>query len=157
MPSRLVPPPEERPSAVDAHPLGSWHLSQAGDLAELRAGVVASAGGPAVPEVGGPAGRLLILVVNELATNGLKYGTPPLAVSLSRTGEGWLVDVRDGSADQPPMPQPPALARPGGHGLRIVASVSTAWGWYRDDTAAPGKHVWAHVPARPRDLIPAQQ
>lgn len=157
MPSRLVPPPEERPSEVEGHPLGTWHLSRVEDLAELRAHVAASAGGPEISEASGPAGGLLVLVVNELATNGLKYGTPPLAVSLSQTSDGWLVNVRDGRSDKPPVPQPPALARPGGHGLRIVASASTAWGWYRDDVGTPGKHVWAHVPARARCRSPHQR
>lgn len=144
-PSRVGPAPEQRPAASSGPLLGTWSLSHPAELSEVRGAVAACVDGSVGPMTTG--GRLLLLVVSELATNGLKYGSPPLVVSLYRTDEGWLVDVRDGRGDCPPVLNRPAPASPGGHGLRIVEHVSTTWGWYRAVTGAPGKHVWAHVPA----------
>lgn len=130
-------------------PLGQWQMSHVGELADLRARAAAAASGAGPARPGRAAEHLLVLVVSELAANGLKYGTPPLVVSLYGTDEGWLVDVRDGNGDHPPVLRAPARGSLGGHGLRIIGRASTAWGWYREHADAPYKHVWAHLPAEP--------
>ncbi|WP_324651027.1 ATP-binding protein [Georgenia sp. H159] len=134
--------------ATDAA-LGQWSFSHVGDLSELRARTAEAASGDGLEQAGRTARQLLVLAVSELATNGLKYGAPPLVISLYRTHEGWLVDVQDGNVDEAPVPRDPVPGQAGGHGLRVIGRASTAWGWYREHTDAPRKHVWAHLPAAP--------
>lgn len=58
------------------------------------------------------------------------------------TGDGWLIDVSDGAADQGPLPavgRDPAL---GGMGLHLVAELTAGHGWA---TIASRKHVWAYL------------
>src|SRR3954453_15838741 len=86
----------------------------------------------------------LLLFVEELASNGLRHGRPPVRVVVTADSTGWLLEVSDAAADRPP-----ALARDrdpaaGGLGLPLVAGLSVAHGW----TMRGGrKHVWARVDA----------
>src|SRR4051794_39576707 len=44
----------------------------------------------------------LLLIVEELASNGLRHGRPPVRVRLAADATGWLLDVSDAAADRPP-------------------------------------------------------
>ena len=89
----------------------------------------------------------LLLMFEELASNGLRHGGAPIRVCVIATDDGWLVDVSDARPDRPPVPavdRDPAL---GGHGLHLVARLSARYGW----TVADGrKHVWAALGRTPR-------
>ncbi|WP_454085183.1 ATP-binding protein [Georgenia sp. Marseille-Q6866] len=142
----MADPHGPRPTATppaDAGPsLGSWTLTDAHELSVLRR----SATAVLRPEPADEAARRLLLVLSELATNALKYGSQPVTVSLHSAAGGWLLDVRDGNWRTPPGHRARDDGRPGGYGLRILDTVTTAWGWYPgpDDGV---KHVWAVVPA----------
>lgn len=142
----MADPHGPRPTAVppvDVGPsVGSWTLTDAQELGALRRCVT----GILHPEPCGEAAHLLLLVLTELATNALKYGSQPVAVSLHAADGGWLLDARDTNWRTPPGHRARGDGAPGGYGLRILDSVTTAWGWYsRPDDGV--KHVWAIVPA----------
>ncbi|MFM9797410.1 hypothetical protein ACKI1M_49210, partial [Streptomyces turgidiscabies] len=46
----------------------------------------------------------LVLIADELTSNALRHGDPPVAAALSRAGDDWLVAVSDSSAGVPPTP-----------------------------------------------------
>lgn len=87
----------------------------------------------------------LLVVVDELASNGLRHGRVPVRVCAVRTAQWLLLDVSDGDPQQGPEPavgRDPAL---GGMGLRMVAHMTVDRGWAVTDGR---KHVWACLPAR---------
>jgi two-component sensor histidine kinase len=86
----------------------------------------------------------LLLIVEELASNGLRHGRPPVRVVVTADSTGCLLDVSDAAADRPP-----ALARDrdpaaGGLGLPMVARLSARHGW---TVHGDRKHVWARIDA----------
>ncbi|MGY1730413.1 ATP-binding protein [Geodermatophilus sp. SYSU D01045] len=88
-------------------------------------------------------GERLLLVVEELVSNALRHGRPPVTVTVTAPRLGWLVAVSDTAAGRPPVP---ALGRDparGGMGLSLVARICGAHGWVAEDAA---KVVWARVP-----------
>ncbi|MEU5211619.1 ATP-binding protein [Streptomyces sp. NPDC020742] len=103
------------------------------------------------------------LVVSELVSNALRYGSPaaegdggprpagalarfcPAWLALTRQDRSVLCAVSDAGTTTPVMrPQDPLAES--GRGLHIVDRLSEAWGWTQPDQA--GKTVWATVPVR---------
>ena len=121
-------------------------LSSLEELAKLRARVRATLTGS--PTVARPErehwSERLVLIVDELASNALRHGRPPVATTLSRLTDHWLVAVRDSSTDVPPSPAEGRDPGLGGFGLYLVADLSVAHGWFRQHGA---KSVWAVVEA----------
>jgi len=95
---------------------------------------------------GGPTDlEQLQLVFEELASNGLRHGRPPVQVVVAAVPTGWLLDVSDAAAERPPVPAADRDPATGGLGLSLAAVLSAAHGW----TVAEGrKHVWARIDAR---------
>jgi hypothetical protein len=84
----------------------------------------------------------LLLVFEELTSNGLRHGKAPVRVVVTTTGTGGLIDVCDAAADRPPEPPVGRDAADGGLGLYLVARLSAAHGWHVQDHH---KHVWARI------------
>ena len=82
------------------------------------------------------------LVVDELVTNSIKHARSPVTVSIAHRSDRIIVNVEDGSTDDP---RPDMLAGPmdeEGRGLRLVSHVAREWG----STRLPdGKRVWAEI------------
>jgi hypothetical protein len=83
-----------------------------------------------------------LLAYQELTSNALRHGRWPVGVTVSSTDTGWLLEVSDAAADQPPRPAIGRDPGQGGLGLRMVAEMSNAHGW---DTDGHRKVVWARV------------
>jgi anti-sigma regulatory factor (Ser/Thr protein kinase) len=126
-----------------AFPLGHWQLATAADVtasrSRLRDAVLSRR---RVPDADGDALERLLLAFEELASNGLRHGRPPVQVRVTGTDTGWLIDVADCAPDRPPTPAVDRDAADGGLGLYLVARLCTAHGW----TVEQGrKHVWACI------------
>lgn len=155
-----------RPWAAHRLPSGFpelWHveLRSLADLAGLRARVLAavttrSTTGAPVRE---QAAEQLVLVADELASNALRHGAPPVLAALHCRQDDWLFAVSDGAPAVPPVPARGRDPARGGLGLHLVADLSQRHGWYAEDGA---KTTWAVVRvgappgagAGPRDAVP---
>ena len=84
----------------------------------------------------------LLLIFEELTSNGLRHGRAPVRVAVTTTDSGWLIDVSDAATDCPPMPAVGRDPADGGLGLHLVARLSAAYGWA---VQADRKHVWARI------------
>lgn len=85
--------------------------------------------------------RRATLVVSELVGNGVRHGRGRLAVLVDRLPDGWLVQVRDGSA-VPPRVRSGNRYDEDGRGMLIVTRMSEDAGWARTPT---GKVIWARL------------
>jgi anti-sigma regulatory factor (Ser/Thr protein kinase) len=90
----------------------------------------------------------VLLVVSELVTNAVRHGGTGIELALTVFSDRVRVAVSDSGAALPVVtPGQPALDRPTGRGLLIVAATARDWGVDRAG-ARQGKTVWAEV-ARP--------
>jgi anti-sigma regulatory factor (Ser/Thr protein kinase) len=80
------------------------------------------------------------LVATELVANVVDHARTSCTLTVTLTGGGVLIEVRDFYPCPPPQPQPFDPNNPRGRGLLVVAAVSSRWGV----TPFPdGKSVWA--------------
>ena len=142
---------EQRPPP-DVAPGASWRGSPitAAELTALRGQLhTALRDGPLAIGADGDAVETVLLAFEELASNGVRHGRPPVHVTVTSAGAGWLLEVSDAADDRPPTPavgQDPAHR---GLGLHLVARLCPTHGWIPRNGR---KHVWAHVvPADPAD------
>jgi signal transduction histidine kinase len=84
----------------------------------------------------------LLLVFEELVSNGLRHGRPPIGVTVQWTGCGWLLSVADDNGKTAPVPAVGRDTATGGMGLYMAARLSSAHGWTRDGLR---KTVWAVI------------
>jgi two-component sensor histidine kinase len=125
-------PEAAAPRAGEA--LGAWTLGSTADLRRVRRAL------HDVLPAGRPVSGQVALVASELATNALRYGVPPVDVTLHRVEGGYLLDVADGSLDAVPTYSSYRPAGEGGFGLYLVGRLTDEIGWYATDGR---KHVWA--------------
>jgi anti-sigma regulatory factor (Ser/Thr protein kinase) len=121
------------------------------DPAEIVFGLRADAAAPAIArgllvEHAGslPAGLIedALLLVSELVTNAVQHGKPQIVLRIRPSPPGIGVSVQDrgdGQVTRPNGELDPRASR--GRGLRIVDSVSSAWG-VEPAVPPPGKVVW---------------
>lgn len=77
-------------------------------------------------------------LVSELVTNSVIHAGTPFEVDLYRDGESLRIAVSDGSRRSPVAKSHSAQATTG-RGLKLVATLSDAWG---TETRSDGKTVW---------------
>jgi anti-sigma regulatory factor (Ser/Thr protein kinase) len=85
------------------------------------------------------------LIASELVTNAVLHGGEPIELRLQYQDDELTVEVADSDPRiEDVRIRPVDEPRPGGRGLRIVASLATRWGArpFRD-----GKQVWAATDA----------
>ena len=82
------------------------------------------------------------LGVSELVTNAILHGRTAFTISVRQTPSGPVrVEVADGSPIPPQQRRVNVFATTG-RGLRLVASVSSAWGMEARSDGGVGKTVW---------------
>jgi histidine kinase-like protein len=118
-------------------PVGEWVLRPEPQSARLARRLVAQALDGARESLR----RRALLVISELVGNGVRHGRGGLAVVVDRLPDGWLLQVRDGSA-APPRVRHAARTDEDGRGMLIVTRMSEDTGWARTPT---GKVVWARL------------
>lgn len=134
------PTPTDPPRAVWHWPLAS-PLDLTASRMQLRTSLEHRAG--RLPDRAGPDDiDRLLLAYEELASNGLRHGDPPVAVQVTGTPSGWLIDVTDAAPEHRPAPAIDRDPADGGLGLYLIANLATACGWSID---AGRKHVWACI------------
>jgi anti-sigma regulatory factor (Ser/Thr protein kinase) len=90
-----------------------------------------------------PAGWTATQLVSELATNAVLHARTVFTVQMHRDGEVLRVGVRDGSTVAPKV-RGYGSESTTGRGLRLVESLSRAWGV---EHSGDGKAVWFEVPS----------
>ncbi|MGI5349222.1 ATP-binding protein [Streptomyces sp. CA-250714] len=86
----------------------------------------------------------LCLVVSELVTNAIRYGTEPgdkLALKVVLSADRARIEVHD-PVRRRPRPRPESCDRTSGRGLLVVAALAESWG---TDDRPLGKIVWAEL------------
>ena len=139
-----------RPPAQPAAVLSAvWHCepTDAAELSaqrgQLRSAVIehADAAGSEFDDV-----DRLLLVFEELGSNGLRHGHPPVQITVAATATGWMLDVTDAATDRPPAPAADRDPACGGMGLYISARLCAEHGWNVRDGR---KHVWGRIDFAP--------
>ncbi|WP_324277242.1 ATP-binding protein [Blastococcus brunescens] len=87
---------------------------------------------------------MLILLLDELLSNGLRHGHLPVTAEVRRTPQEWICEVSDPAIETEPSPAVDRDPAQGGMGLRIIASLSSSHGWFVRDAR---KYVWGALPA----------
>jgi anti-anti-sigma regulatory factor len=83
----------------------------------------------------------LLLLVSELVTNAVRYGSPPVRVEVTADDRTVTLGVEDGTAERPVGRQASDDAE-GGRGLLLLSLLSTDHGVRSEP---PGKVVWASL------------
>lgn len=81
------------------------------------------------------------LIVSELVTNAIRYGSPPIRVRLLR-GRSLTCEVWDGSSTSPRLRRAATMDE-GGRGLFLVAQLAQRWG---TRYTPGGKVIWTEQP-----------
>ncbi|SFP77694.1 Histidine kinase-like ATPase domain-containing protein [Geodermatophilus dictyosporus] len=101
-------------------------------------------GGPAAPAE--ECLDQLLLAFEELGSNALRHGSPPVEITVTLSSGTWVLDVSDGAPGRQPTPAVDRDPAAGGLGLHLVARLAVAHGW---DSHDGRKHVWACI-----DVVP---
>lgn len=108
------------------------------DVPRVRATVVQQLRRLSVSE---PEAALVGLLLTELLSNGIRHSTSPVTCSLVWGDDTTRVEVCDDNPRPPVVVESPPDADDG-RGMKLVASLSSRWGWQRSDE---GKCVWFEV------------
>ncbi len=124
--------------------LGRWTPSRAADVTAGRRQLSAMlTDGEQATEA---AVERCVLVFEELVSNAVRHGRPPVEVVVAATGDCWLLTVVDAAEHVPPVPDPGRDAALGGLGLALVARLSSSYG--TEPLGDGSKVVWALVDHR---------
>ncbi|CCH89097.1 Two component signal transduction histidine-protein kinase [Modestobacter italicus] len=141
----LQPPPDTSGAAQTWR----WQISKPAQLTAARNQLREALGVVAIPASADQDDiDRLLLAFEELASNGLRHGGPPVRVTVADGENGWLIDVDDDRVDHAPLPavdRDPAL---GGLGLPLISRLSEEVGWA---VVGSRKHVWARLRATPSE------
>lgn len=92
----------------------------------------------------------VVLVVNELAANGIDHGAGPVRIAVSSTGSGVRVEVSDAGSGHPEV-RTTGFEEERGRGLQVVSDLAQGWGF---EDRPSGTTVWA-VLDEPAPLVAA--
>jgi len=83
-----------------------------------------------------------ILVIDELASNAVRHGSPPSSLHIADQDGRWIVIVTDSAPDRLPTPARERPAGQGGYGLYLIADLTAAHGVHLDTDR---KTVWVSI------------
>ncbi|SDH17863.1 ATP-binding protein [Klenkia brasiliensis] len=136
----LAPPPAEE--------CWSWSPRGLEDLAHVRRQFRANITDPSersrLPRLDEDRIEQCVLALEELMSNGLRHGRPPVEVEVCAAPGGVLILVHDRDTENPPRPTSTRDPSEGGMGLGMVAHVALACGW---TTEGDCKTVWSLMPS----------
>jgi anti-sigma regulatory factor (Ser/Thr protein kinase) len=122
-----------------------WQVSSPAQLHHLRADLRAHLRSCACDrDEAEPVSERILMVVDELTSNGLRHGLPPVTTRVVATFDSWLIVITDLCTGQHPQLAVGRDRALGGMGLQLVADLTSARGWTLSDG---DKHVWALIPA----------
>ncbi|AYC43853.1 ATP-binding SpoIIE family protein phosphatase [Streptomyces griseorubiginosus] len=127
-----------RTSALDADRVHTWRLPT--DPAQV-AGARREASDQLTAWGLDELGFATELIVSELVTNAIRYGSAPIELRLLR-GDTLICEVSDGSSTAPHLRRARTFDE-GGRGLLLVAQLAERWG---SRQTATGKTIWAELP-----------
>ena len=134
-----------RPSlAPDARIVGRWRPRSAADITSGRRELSATVHN-GMRSTAGSDGALekLELAFEEVVSNAVRHGLPPVEATVWMSDRSWLVEVVDAAGEEPPaqaVGRDPAL---GGLGLGLVAALCDEVGW--EPLGDGRKLVWARL------------
>ena len=125
--------------------IGRWRPARAADLTASRLALCAALHhGARAAGASDEAVERLVLAFEELASNAVRHGRPPVEVSVTRVADpAFLLTVSDADGDSPPTPAVGRDAAFGGLGLHMVAALADDYGWTR--TPDGGKITWVRI------------
>ncbi|UGY92482.1 SpoIIE family protein phosphatase [Streptomyces gobiensis] len=127
-----------RTHVLDANQVAEWDVPfEPAAVADMRAAVAAQLAAWDLDELA----FTTELILSELITNAIRYGTPPIRVRLLRD-RTLLCEVSDASSTSPHL-RYAAATDEGGRGLFLVAQIAERWG---TRYAPLGKVIWAEQP-----------
>jgi hypothetical protein len=108
---------------------------------------------PQRPVTGADEGAVerLLLAFEELASNALRHGRPPVRVAVTTTSHWWLLKVSEFAVERPSTPAVGRDAAQGGLGLHLVVRISATHGW---DTDSKHKVAWCRIDYTCAELPP---
>jgi len=128
----------------------SWMPTDLAELAHVRRQFRARITDPTeqsrLPDLDEDRVEQCVLALEELMSNGLRHGRPPVEVEVCAAEGGVLIVVHDHDTENPPRPTATRDPAHGGMGLGMVAQVALDCGWTTDGDA---KTVWALMPSAP--------
>ncbi|MCC3769577.1 SpoIIE family protein phosphatase [Streptomyces sp. UNOC14_S4] len=127
-----------RTHTLDRHRIATWELpADPALVTSVRAAVTHQLSEWGLDE----AGFAVELLLSELVTNAIRYGSGPIRVRLLYD-RALTCEVADGSSTAPHL-RHAATTDEGGRGLFLVAQLSQSWG---ARYTADGKVIWAECP-----------
>ncbi|WP_432585275.1 SpoIIE family protein phosphatase [Streptomyces sp. HD1123-B1] len=127
-----------RTRLLDPHAVAEWDIpSDPVAVARIRTEADRRLAGWGLEEVG----FTTELILSELVTNAIRYGSDPIRVRLLR-GRSLIVEVSDSSSTSPHLRRA-ATTDEGGRGLFLVAQFAQRWGTRYTPN---GKIIWAELP-----------
>ncbi|TWH71861.1 ATP-binding protein [Modestobacter roseus] len=120
----------------------NWELREPADLTRYRRQLRLEALPADRDDADEAAVERLLLAFEELTSNGVRHGLPPVWTTVTATSTGWLIDVTDADPRDEPVPAIDRDPAHGGLGLHLIARLCAAHGWAPEDGR---KHVWGFV------------
>ena len=87
---------------------------------------------------------VVVLLFDELLSNGLRHGHPPVVAEIRRTDQAWVFEVSDRAVEAAPAADLKRDRAHGGMGLILVAGLAKAYGWSAHGNR---KSVWGALAA----------